>query len=78
MLLYFNFFNNLHALGITFIRILDSKMLKNYGYIKNNLMLNFGPLRTRDKEIRLQNSYRVFFKTKKVVEKVANYKQNIA
>ena len=52
-------------------------MLRNYGYIKNNLRLNFGPLRTRDKDIRLQNCY-VFFKTKKVVKKVANYKQTIA
>ena len=83
MLLYFNFFNYLHTffigitLGIIFIRILDSKMLRNYGYIKNNVRLNLGPLRTRDKEIRLQNCY-VFFKTKKVVKKIANYKQNLA
>ena len=56
------------TLGITFIRILDSKMLRNYGYIKNIPRLNFGPLRTRNKEIRLQNCY-VFFKIKKVVKK---------
>ena len=48
------------TLGITFIRILDSKMLRNYGYTKNNLRINSGPLRTRDKEIRLQNCY-VFY-----------------